>query len=275
MRRSNTSRAIVSRRRVRRRRRAIPARRIVARPLFVRLHLIFRTGTDRLQAAISPLRGELTQMAGSLYSGLRRVIAAGHQWSRYAYVAFREHCLTASSVLRRDLSVIRRHLLARLARIWAVANSEVELPLISLAPFFRVASVLFAITVIGVAGFTAWQMIPGKQKADNSALVAARDHHPALKIATESADAESQFVALATGPEDEIADPVVGEMALAPDIDAQGWYDTMAALEPEEDQVAALTLPPRARTRPDIPRPPVISGIPIRPLPAYLKRPME
>jgi hypothetical protein len=153
----------------------------------------------------------------------------------------------------------------------------VELPQVSLAPFFRVASVLFAVTAIGAAGFTAWQTIPGKQKMDKPTHVAASDHHPPLrdslqslpsqKIATESADAESQFVALATGPEDEIAGPAVGEIALAPDIDAQGWYGSMGALQPEEDQVAALSLPPRARTRPDIPRPPVISGIPILPEP--------
>ena len=277
MRRSNASRAIVNRRLVRRRRRAIPAPRLAARTLFARLTLNLRTGTGRLHAAISPLRGELTEKADKFHSGLRRAIAAAYARTRGAYAAFTERCLTAFSVFRRDLSAIRCYLLARLARIWAAANSEVELPRISLAPFFRVASVLFAVTAIGIAGFTAWQMIPVRQKADKLMQVAASDHHPPLrdslqslpsqKIATESADAESQFVALATRAEDEIAGPAVEEIALAPDIDAQGWYGSMAALQPEEDQVAALSLPPRARTRPDIPQPPVISGIPIRPEP--------
>ena len=117
-----------------------------------------------------------------------------------------------------------------------------ELPRTGLEPLFRVAAGLFALTVIGIAGFSAWQMIPDKQKAERPALIAVRDHHPALhdsaqgqpvqETLPEPADAESQFVALATGPEDE---------------------------------VAALFPPPRARIRPDIPQPPVISGIPIQP----------
>jgi len=276
MRRSNASRAIVNRRLVRRRRRAIPAARLAARTLFARLKLNLRTGTGRLHAAISPLRGELTEKAGKFHSGLRRAIAAAYAQTRGAYAAFTERCLTAYSVLRRDLSAIRSYLLARLARIWAAANSEVELPRISLAPFFRVASVLFAVTAIGIAGFTAWQMIPARQKAGKPVFVASRDHHPPLggSVMGQPApgavvfgpDAESEFVILATGPEDDLAAPGLRIIDGIPDIDAVRGSD-IATIEPEEELVAALYPSPRARTRPDIPPPPVISGIPIRPEP--------
>lgn len=275
MRRSNASRAILNRRRVRRRRRAIPAQRPAARSLFARLRLNIRIGTGRLRAAILRLREELIKRAGIFHSGLRRAIAAGRARARDVYAAFRESCLTAFSTLRHELSAIRSYLLTRFARIWAAANNEVELPRINLVPFFRVAGALFVVTVIGVAGFTAWQMVPVRQKADKPMPVAASDHRPDPRdpsqdqpvqgIVSKAADFESQFVAWASGLEDEVAGPGDRERALAPDIDAQGRYDYTAALRQDEDQVAALSKPPHARVRPNIPQLPVISGIPIQP----------
>ncbi|MCK4869393.1 MAG: divergent polysaccharide deacetylase family protein, partial [Alphaproteobacteria bacterium] len=120
-------------------------------------------------------------------------------------------------------------------------------------------------------------MIPAEQKMSPPAFVAARDHHPSLgdtvtqqpaaPVIVAATDAESEFVALAIGPEDEIASLTDREMSLAPDIDAQNWSDHAAYFEPEENQVAVLSVAPRARIRPDIPQPPVLSGIPIRPVP--------
>lgn len=271
MRRSNAARVIVNRRRVRRRRRAIPVIRPVARPLFARIKLDLLNRTNRFKAAIAPLRWSLGERAG----GFWRATAVGHTRAREAYAASRKYCLTGFTVFRRDLSAIRRTLLARFARIWAAANSEVELPPVNLAPFFRVAGALVAITAVGAAGFAAWRMIPAEQKALQPAFVAVRDHHPpfgetitqqpAAPVIVAATDAESEFVALAIGPEDEIAGSTDREMALAPDIDAQNWSDHAAYFEPEEKQVAVLSPPPRARDRPDIPQPPVLSGIPIRP----------
>ncbi|MBE9552684.1 MAG: divergent polysaccharide deacetylase family protein [Proteobacteria bacterium] len=250
------------------------APRPAARMLFARLKLNLRTGTDRLRAAISPLRAELTEKAGKFLSGLRRTIAAGHARTRDAYAAFTQRCLTGFSALRRDLSAIRRNLLAPLARIWAAANSEVELPQISLAPFFRVASVLFAVTAIGIAGFTAWQTIPVGQKADELAFAALGDHHPpiggsAMGLPAPGAvvfalDAESEFVILATGPEDDMTAPGPRIIDGISDIDAERGYE-VATIEPEEELPDALYPSPRPRTRPDIPQPPMLSGIPIQP----------
>ena len=292
MRRSNASRAIVNRRHVRRRRRAIPASRLAARTFLGRLKPGLPAWALRLPTAAASWRSTIAEGADAFRSRLRRFSAIADGRVRIAGVLARKvagacslRCLSALSVFRQDLSAVQRHLRARLAKVWAAANSEVELPQIGLAPFFRVAGALFAVTAVGVAGFTAWQMVPGKQKEDKPALVAVRDHHPALRdslqgrpaqgIVAESADAESQFVALAIGPEDEVAVPAGQEMALAPDIDAQGWYDNMATLQPEEDQVAALSLPPRARTRPDIAPRPVISGIPIHPEPPMGSAPAQ
>lgn len=271
MRRSNAARVIVNRRRVRRRRRAIPVIRPVALPLFARIKLDLLNRTNRFKAAIAPLRWSLGERAGRFW----RTTAVGHTRAREAYAASRKYCLTGFTVFRRDLSAIRRTLLARFARIWAAANSEVELPPINLAPFFRVAGALVAITAVGVAGFAAWRMIPAEQKAHQPAFVAVRDHHPPLgdtitqqpaaPVIVAATDAESEFVALAIGPEDEIVGSTDREMALAPDIDAQDWSDHAAYFGSEEKQVAVLSPPPRARDRPDIPQPPVLSGIPIRP----------
>lgn len=268
MRRSNAARINVNRRRVRRRRRAIPAIQPVARPLFARIKLDLLNRTNRFKAAIAPLRWSLGERVGRFW----RATAVGHTRAREAYAASRKYCLTGFTVFRRDLSAIRRTLLARFAKIWAAANSEVELPPINLAPFFRVAGALVAITAVGAAGFAAWRMIPAEQKALQPAFVAVRDHHPPLgdtitqqpaaPVIVATTDAESEFVALAIGPEDEIAGSTDREMALAPDIDAQDWSDHAAYFEPEEKQVAVLSPPPRARDRP---QPPVLSGIPIRP----------
>jgi polysaccharide deacetylase 2 family uncharacterized protein YibQ len=319
----------MNRRRVRRRRRAIPARRPVAPPLFARLKAGSRAITARLCTAAIYLRARLAEWAGGFLSWRRRVgaIAGRHVRTtailcRDIYNSCRACRVSALSLLSQDLAAIRRYLLARFTRIWTAANRELELPEIKLAPFFRVASALFAAISIGVAGFTAWQIIPGVHKADKPpafvaardhhpdprdpladkppALVAARDHHPdprnlfadkppALVAASDHhpaprdsfagqpapeavvapVDAEMQFVALAIGPEDEVAGPVGWESVLASDVDAQDWYDYTAGYSPEEYQVAALSRSPRPRKRPDnrqpSPRSPTISGIPIAP----------
>jgi polysaccharide deacetylase 2 family uncharacterized protein YibQ len=248
----------------------------VARPLFARLKLDLLNRTNRLQAAIAPLRGNLAERAAMLYSGLWRVTAVGHTRVREAYAAFRKGCLAGYTILRRDLSTIRRYLLARFAGIWAAANSEVELPRIDLAPFFRVAGALFAVTAIGIAGFAAWRTAPVGENVDKPAFTAFRDHHPSSAGSTEgqsapgaivlAVDVESEFVTLASGLEDESVAPGLRMIDGIPDIDAVRGYD-IATIEPEEELAAALYPSPRARTRPDIPPPPAISGIPIRPEP--------
>jgi len=287
MRRSNASKAVANRRRARRRRRAIPARRPIALPLFARLKVGLRDMTAQLFTAAA-----LGRHARAI--AIRCAEICG---------SCRVHCVSALSTLHRDLSTIRRYMASRLAKLWAAANSEVELPEINLAPFFRVAGGLFAAIAIGVAGITAWHSTPDKHIEDKSpVLVSARDHHPPLsdpfgtqltvldsagdqhppltqpptaqpapKALDGPVDAEMQFIVLATGPEDELIAPAGLEIALAPDVDAQDWYDYSAIHRPEEDQVAALSRSPRPRKRPDGRQPsqqfPSISGIPIAPEP--------
>jgi len=169
MRRSNASRAIVNRRRVRRRRKAIPAQRPSARPLWARLRLDL--------AAIAHLRAAFTGRAAVVFSTLRQAFATGYERACFAGVAgysrarypggvFGGFFLTTLSALRRDLAAIRDTLRPRLARIWAVANKEVELPRVNFAPFFRVAGVLVVAVAVGVAGFAAWHAIPANQPTD-------------------------------------------------------------------------------------------------------------
>ena len=190
--------------------------------------------------------------------------------------------LTAVSVIRRDLSTIRRYLLARLGRFWAVANTQVELPQLNLAPFFRVVGVLLAIATVSISGFVGWQTIRGDLNVDRLAYISDRDHQAVpsgLEVETPTApdavaqDVETQFVTLASGPEDDEVDIVMPEsslVALAPDIDARNQYETATVMEPDEGELLAvlslsLAPSPRARNRPELPKP-VVAGIPILPV---------
>ncbi len=283
MRRNQASRAIVNRRRVRRRRRAIAAPRSSERPLLASLERSLRSGASRLHAAIATWRAVSAEKALTFFVRLRQAVkiagehirasgARGLAWAG----KFGQRSLAAFSLVRRDLSAIRRYLLARIARFWAVANSEVELPQVNLAPFFRVAGALFAVVAVAVAGFTAWQVTRGGQNADKPAVVAAPEHYSpgvgpdagltALQGDGLTGDVEADFVTLASGPEDDTGMPSPRIIAGIPDIDAQGGYD-IAATGPEEKLVAALSPPPRANRRPTIPQPPVVSGIPLQPEP--------
>ena len=284
MRRSNASRAIVNRRRVRRRRKAIPAQRLSARPLWARLRRDLAARTGQLQAAIAPLRAKFTGRAAEVFSILRHAIVTGYERAcsgysraRYAGGVFGEFFLTTLLVLRRDLTAIRDSLRPRLARIWAVANKEVDLPQINFAPFFRVSGVLAVSAAVGVAGFAAWHAIPANRTTDKPLFVAARDHHPplAVVVAAEPAvpiiaaapDAESEFPGTYFGQEEDLAPPPRRDVAAIPDIDAGQDYGVITDFGPEEDEVAALSMPPRARMRPDIPPLAAPPGIPMQPEP--------
>lgn len=274
MRRSNASRAIVNRRRVRRRRRAIPAQRLSMRPLWARLRRDLAVRTGQLQAAIAPLRAKFTGRAVEFFSALRQVGAIGYERAcragvtgcsraRHAGGVFGGYFLTILSLLRRDLVAIRDSMRPRLVRIWAAANKEVELPQINLAPFFRVVGILGVTAAVGVAGFVAWHKMPANPPPDRPSFMAARDHHPplAIVVAAEPAvpviaaapDVESEFPGTYFGPEEDLAPPPRRDVAAIPDIDAGQDYGVITDFGPEEDEVAALSMPPRARMRPDIP----------------------
>lgn len=280
MRRSNASRAIVNRRRVRRRRKAIPARRLATRPLWARLRLDL--------AVIARLRAAFTGRAAEVFATLRQAIAAGYERACYAGVAGYSRAryaggvsggffLTTLTVLRRDLATIRDSLRPRLARIWVVANKEVELPRVNFVSFFRVAGVLVVAVAVGVAGFAAWHAIPANQPTDKPSFMATRDHHPplAVVVAVEPAvpviaaapDVESEFLATDVGPEEDLTPPPGRDVAAVPDVDAGQDYGVITDFGPEEEEVAALSMPPRARMRPDIPPLVAPPGIPMQPEP--------
>ncbi len=284
MRRNQASRAIVNRRRVRRRRRAITAPCPVARPLPARLKRSLRNGAGRLHVAIASWRALSAEKAHIFFVRLRQAAMAAGEHIRAGGAGglalagiFGQRSLAAISAVRRDLKTIRRYLLARVARFWAAANSEVELPQVNLAPFFRVAGALFVVVAVAVAGFTAWHVTRGWQKVDKPAFVAAPDHYPpgggpdaglsALQSDGLTLDAEADFVTLASGPEEDTGAPGPRIIAGTPDIDAQGGYDIAVPTGPEEKLVATLSPPPRATKRPGIPQPPAVSGIPVQPEP--------
>lgn len=344
MQKNNASRVIVNRRRVRRRRKAIPAPRPIARSLLLRLARSLRRGIADLAPVIVLWRVIVARKTGILISWLRQAAKAAFAYARLFILAIgrrglsvvsvtqrglsaiRRYLLprlvrfwavanaevelprlnlapfflrvarplqavwrrglTAVSVIRRDLSAIRRYLLVRLGRFWAVANTQVELPKLNLAPFFRVVGVLLAIATVSISGFVGWQTIRDDLNMDRLANILDSDHQAvpsgpemetplapdAVAQGAAAQDVETQFVTLASGPEDDdvdIALPEPGPVARAPDIDARNQYETATVIEPDEgEELAVLSLAPspRARNRPELPGP-AVAGISILPVP--------
>lgn len=353
MQKSNASRVIVNRRRVRRRRKAIPTQRSIARPLLSRLARNLRRGIADLAPTIILWRVLFVRKSSVLISWLRQAAKAAFAYARVFILAIGRRGLSAVSVVQRGLSATRRYLLhrlvrfwavantevelprlnlapfflrvakppravlarlrvfalaywlrgltavsvirrnlltfwryllARLGRFWAVANTQVELPQLNLAPFFRVGGVVLAIAMVSISGFVGWQTIRGDLNLDRLANISDHDDQavpsgPELEtpVAPDAAvqDVETQFVTLASGPEDnedDVALPESSLVALALDIDARNQYETATVIDPDEGEDLAvlslsLTPSPRARNRPDISRPALPSGIAILPVP--------
>jgi len=121
--RSNASRAIVNRRHVRRRRRAIPAPRVVAWPLFSRLTRNLRHGSAILLLIFVLSRRIFAEKTGVVISRISWAAVAAFLYARAFAGTFIRQSLSMIAAVRRYWSLVWRHLRLRLDMVPALSRA--------------------------------------------------------------------------------------------------------------------------------------------------------